>query len=149
MSTTERALVSFLADYEARVNRALRDQAVVDVEATAAAFTSCFVAATPHEVICNQNDEQFRAAIPRGFEFYRSIGTRAMTIVSLDVTELDECHAMAKVRWLSRHEKPDASEVKLDFNVIYLFHLVDQEPRIFAYITGDEDSALREHGLVS
>jgi hypothetical protein len=146
---TERELVKFMAAYEARVKRALSDEAVVDVEESAAAFMGCFIAATPHEVVCNENDDHFRAAIPRGFEFYRSIGTKAMTIAALTVTELDECHAMVKARWHSRYERDDAGEIRIDFDVIYLFHLADDGPRIFGYITGDEDKVLREHGLVA
>jgi hypothetical protein len=149
MPTTERALVRFLAEYEARVNRALGDEPVVDVDETAAAFTNCFVAATPNEVVCNANDAQFRASIPRGFEFYRKIGTKAMRISSLAVTELDDCHAMVKVRWHSLHERSDASEVRIDFDVIYLFRMARGGPQIFGYITGDEDQVLRDHGLVA
>jgi hypothetical protein len=145
----ERRLLSFMVDYETRVNRALEEHPVVDVEATADAFTCCFIAATPNEVVCNENDAAFRASIPRGFEFYRSIGTRSMRIASLDVNELDELHAMVKVRWNSLYRRPDKSEVRVDFDVIYLIRLTGEEPRIFGYITGDEDRLLRDHGLIA
>jgi hypothetical protein len=149
MATTEHALVRFLAEYETRLNRALSEDPVVDVEATAAGFASCFVAANPSGIVCSMNDEEFRAAIPKGFDFYRSIGTRGMKIASLTVTELDDCHAMAKVRWHSIYRRADATDVAIDFDVIYLFHMPDGNPKIFGYITGDENRALREHGLLS
>jgi hypothetical protein len=148
MATVERALVRFLAEYEARVNRALADERTVEVDATSASFTRWFVAANPDGVVCRANDEEFRSAIPKGFEFYRSIGTRMMRIASIGVTELDPHHAMAKVRWHSVYEKRDSSEVRIDFDVIYLFHMKDAEPKIFGYITGDEDAVLRAHGLI-
>ena len=146
---TERTVVRFFAQYEARVNRALREEPV-DVEATAAAFTSCFLAASPAGVACNENDEQFRAEIPKGFDFYRSIGAASMRISSLAVTDLDEFHAMARVRWRSLYRKSDTPEICIDFDVIYMLHIRDAaEPRIFAYITTDESKALRDHGLIA
>lgn len=148
MASVERVVVRFLADYEARVNRALAGERTVDVEATSAAFTEWFMASGPDGVVCRANDDEFRAAIPKGFEFYRSIGTRMMRISSIDVTELDAHHAMARVRWHSVHEKRDAAEVRIDFDVIYLFHMKDAQPKICGYITGDEDAVLRRHGLI-
>lgn len=145
----ERKLLSFMVDYETRVNRALEDHPIVDVDGTVDAFTSCFFAATPSEIACNENDAEFRASIPRGFEFYRSIGTRSMRIASLDVTELDDHHAMVKVRWNSLHRRADGNEVRIDFDVIYLIRLAGGVPRIFGTIAGDEDRLLRQHGLVA
>jgi hypothetical protein len=145
---TERVLVKFMADYEAHVNRALTD-GHIDPEEAAAAFMGCFIAATPHEVVCNENDDRFQAAIPRGFEFYRLIGTKAMKIAALTMTELDDFHAMVKARWHSRYEREGTSEIHIDFDVIYLFHLGGDRPRIFGYIAGDEEKVLRDHGLVA
>ena len=147
--TTERTVVRFLAQYEARVNRALGEEPVVDVEGTAGAFTRCFLAASPAGIACNENDQQFRAEIPKGFEFYRSIGTRSMRIASLAITELDEHHCMAKVRWHSNYRRRDATEIQIAFDVIYFLSIPDEEPQIFAYITGDESEALRQHGLIA
>jgi hypothetical protein len=38
--------------------------------------------------------------------------------------------------------------VTIDFDVTYLLHLESGAPQIFAYVAGDEQGALREHGLV-
>lgn len=149
MPNTEHALVRFLAEYEARVNRALGEDPVVDVEAMAAAFTNCFIAAHPEGVVCHINDEDFRSSIRKGFDFYRHIGTKQMRIAALTVTELGPNHAMAKVRWHSVYRKSEGAEVRIDFDVIYLFQLQASEPKIFGYITGDENEILRQHGLVA
>src|SRR5262245_18423540 len=87
-------MAQFFQAYEARMNRALADPPHVDVEATARAFADCFVEATPKGVTCSTNDDQFRDVIPKGLEFYRSIGTQSMKIASQITTPLDEWHAM-------------------------------------------------------
>ena len=55
---------------------------------------------------------------------------------------------MVKVHWLARYRKKDASELSLDFDVIYLVQQLGGGPRIFAWITGDEMALLRAHGLI-
>jgi hypothetical protein len=95
----------FFAAYAAGFNRALADVPEIDVEATAGAFADCFIAADPNGVSCGKNDEQFRAQIPEGFAFYRSIGTKSMRVASLAVTPLDDYHLMAKVRRVSVYRK--------------------------------------------
>ena len=105
ITSTNRKLQEFFAEYETTFNRALSETATVDVEATAGAFADCFIEANPNGVMCGKNDEQFRTVIPQGYEFYRSIGTKSMEISSLTVTALDDYRAMAKVRWQALYVK--------------------------------------------
>lgn len=148
-------LEQFFTEYEARMNRALEDPPEVDVEATAAAFAHCFVEASPVGVLCGKNDELFREAIPKGLAFYRSIGTRRMHVRRLDTTPIDELHAMARVSWRATFVKEEGGPEKtVDFQVVYFLQKLggtrglEGPPLIFAYITGDEEKALREHGLI-
>lgn len=142
-------LTRFFGNYEARTNRALADPPEVDVEATAGAFAECFIEANPNGVVCGKNDEHFRESIPKGLEFYRSIGTKSMKIVSLTPTALDGGHALAKVHWRAEYEKKDDGEERgIDFDVLYLLRTAGKEPKIFGYITGDEQKAYEEMGLV-
>lgn len=139
----------FFAQYEARVNRALGDAPEVDdAKATVEAFSDCFIAANPRGVSCGKNDEQFRLQILQGFEFYRSIGTKSMTISCLAVTALDEFHVQARVSWQAEYIKKDGSGERIDFDVIYMLQTIGERPKIFAFITGDEEGALRERGLI-
>jgi len=148
METTNPKLEQFFAEYEATFNRALGETPEVDIEATAWAFADCFIEASPLGVTCGRNDEQFRAVIPQGYEFYRSIGTKSMKIAFLTVTALDDYHAMAKVHWQALYVKKDGGNLMLDFDVIYLVQTVNGKPKIFAYITGDEQKAYQESGLI-
>ena len=149
MENIDQKLEEFFAGYEAQFNKALGPTPEVDVEATAGAFADCFVEASPLGVSCGKNDEQFRAVIPQGYEFYRSIGTKSMRIDSLAVTVLDDYHAMAKVHWLALYTKKGGGNLMLDFDVIYFVQTIDGKSRIFAYITGDEQKAYQESGLIA
>lgn len=92
---TEAQVGAFFDSYEARFARALAGDDAV--EETAAAFADYFVGASPAGVRGGANDEAFRAQIPLGNAFYRSIGTRSMRVRALEVQLLDDVHALARV----------------------------------------------------
>jgi hypothetical protein len=147
MTVTEAQVRAFFEAYEARFERALAGDDAV--EETAAAFADYFVGASTAGVLGGANDEQFRAQIPMGNEFYRSIGTRRMRVRALEVQALDDRHALARVGWHSEYVRPsDGTDIAIDFEVIYLLQSREEGLRVFAYITGDEQAALREHGLL-
>jgi hypothetical protein len=147
MPTNEQNIKSFFDAYAARFNDSLQGRGL-DVEATAAAFANCFVEASPVGIICGENDDEFRAAIPKGHEFYKSIGTRSMSIVSSEITELDKFHTMTKIHWSAAYETKNKKKEIIDFDVIYFLQHKDDLLKIFAYITGDEKKVLKERGLV-
>ncbi len=97
-------LKQFFAEYEARFNKAMGESPEIDIEGMAGAFADCFIEASPTGVVCGKNDEQFRAQIPKGLEFYRSIGTKSMLIASLSITSLDDRHSLAKVHWKAQYQ---------------------------------------------
>jgi len=146
MDNIEKKLEDFFRKYEARFNESL--VGTIDIEETVNSFTDCFIGANPFGVLCGKNDDQFRAVITQGHEFYRSIGTKSMIIDSVKVSSLDEYHSMAKVHWRSFYNKKDGREELIEFDVIYFVQTIDEKPKIFAYITGDEQGILREKGLI-
>jgi len=137
----------FFKQYVDRFNQALAGE-IPDVEGTAASFAGCFIEASPLGVSCGKNDEQFRGVIPQGYAFYRSIGVTAMEIIYKEITHLDEFHIMVKVRWKSKFTKKDHLKDTIEFEVIYLLQGIKNMLKIFAYITGDEQQALKEKGLI-
>jgi hypothetical protein len=46
------------------------------------------------------------------------------------------------------YDKRDGSEELIELDVIYFFQIIGEKPKIFAYITGDEQGALREKDLI-
>jgi hypothetical protein len=143
--TLNQKLEEFFRAYERRFTEGLKG--AVDVAGTTASFAKCFVEASPVGVNCGQNDEKFREVIPKGYAFYKSIGTQSMTILSKEITLLDEFHIMCKVQWQSIYLKKDKEEV-IDFEVFYFLQHLNNELKIFAYVTGDEQKLLKERGLV-
>jgi hypothetical protein len=138
----EQQIRQFFIAYESRFNASLTG--TVDVEGTIQAFSDSFIEASPVGIQCGKNDARFKEMIPKGYEFYRSIGTTAMKITSMDITGLDDFHAMIKVFWQAFYNK----KVTIDFTVIYFVQVLNNQIKIFAYITGDEQKVLRERGLV-
>ncbi len=137
----------FFDDYASRFNKALKGE-MPDVEETVNSFASCFVEASPAGIICSKNDERFRDAIPKGYEYYRSIGTVSMKIGSKAITELDEYHAMVKVHWQTLYQKKEGNREEIGFDVHYFVQVINGTVKIFSYITGDEQKLLQEKGLV-
>jgi hypothetical protein len=142
----EQSIKAFFTAYESRFNASLAGN--IDVEGTMRSFANCFVEATPAGITCGKNDEQFREAIPKGIEFYRSIGTTEMKILAMDITVLDDFHAMAEVYWEAIYNTKDGKEEVIEFTVIYFVQGLNDQIKIFAYITGDEQKVLRERGLI-
>lgn len=136
----------FFTAYEQRYAAALAGS--VDVEATASVFTDAFIEANPFGVQAGTNDATFREQIPKGMEFYRKIGTKSMEVDAVTITVLDASHYLAEVHWRATYNKKDQQDLVLEFDVIYLLQDINQELKIFAYITGDEQGVMREHGLI-
>ncbi|MGX5819130.1 hypothetical protein ACWKWU_13085 [Chitinophaga lutea] len=143
MRYDQNKLKAFFKDYETRFNAMLHDENV-EVQDFADAFADYFVGSNPKGVMGAPNDEKFLEQLPKANAFYKTIGTTSMRIDKLEITQLDDFHAMVKAYWNSVYRQV----VHIDFSVIYLVTMAGSEPKIFAYITGDEQAALREKGLL-
>ncbi|MPZ37064.1 MAG: nuclear transport factor 2 family protein [Rhizobiales bacterium] len=136
----------FFHDYAEAYNRSLGDR--VDYDAIASSFADCFVAAGPDGVACGKNDDSFRAALDNGYAFYKSIGTRKMSVRRVEVTPIDDRHHMAKVHYRADYQKKSGETVSIDFDLTYMLQTRDGRSRIFAFVAGDEMGVYRRHGLV-
>jgi hypothetical protein len=143
MKPIESKVHAFFQAYARRFNDGLHGKKP-DIKGTAASFAEYFVEASAVGVMGGKNGRRFRDAIPKGYEFYQSIGTLSMSIEGIDITELDAQHVMARVHWKAVYKKP----AQLDFDVIYLLQDRPEGLKIFAYVTGDEQKVLRENGLM-
>jgi len=135
----------FFEDYQTRFADGLAGQP--DVDAIAGVFADFFVEASPVGVSGGKNDEGFKQAIPKGYDFYRSIGTTEMKINQLSIRDLDDFHYEAEAYWEAIYDKNGESQ-SIEFNVIYYLQHLNDRLKIFAYITGDEQKVLKEHGLI-
>jgi hypothetical protein len=135
----------FFRTYADLYNQALTGEP--DYEAIVAHFAKCFIAAGPNGIQCGENDETFRNALEQGYAFYRKIGTKRMSVRRCEVTEIDGAHAMVRVFYCADYDK-DGKAISIDFDLTYMIDHGASEPKIFAFVTGDEMVAFKQHGLI-
>lgn len=131
--------------HEDNFNRGLHGEAAP--EDAGALFTPEFIAAGPQGVATGRNDASLVEAMRAGYDHYRATGAQAMTLRNVAVTPIDDRHATAKVSWRARYRRKDGSQTDIDFEVTYFVRLTDEGPRIFGWVSGDEEALLRERGL--
>lgn len=132
--------------YESLFNRALRGDA--DLDEVASLYASEFIGAAPAGVRTGKNDDEFRQAMAQGYAHYRAIGTKEMRIRGIRLSPIDELHCVAHVAWTATYARKDAPDVALDFDVHYLVQALEGEPKVFGWVSGDEQALLREHGII-
>jgi hypothetical protein len=140
-------LENFFSHYARRVNTALAG-GDVDVDGTVNSFASDIIGANPNGVMSAKNDDKFKESVSKGWASYKEIGIHAMNILSKQIDILDSFHAIVKIHWSSSFTRKDKTSGDIAFNVFYLVQKRN-DIRIFAYITGNEQEALKRAGLIS
>jgi len=146
MAASQDKIDAFFHDYAERFNAALEGKEP-DIAGAVSAFTDCFIESSPLGVFCAKNDDSLKQRLSEGFDFYRKIGTTCMIIAAKEVTVIDDCHVMVKVHWKANYEKGEQGQM-IEFNVFYFMNTVEEDLKIFAYISGDEQKLLRERGII-
>ena len=147
MNKREQSLNAFFEIYRDVFNDALNENHT-DIEPTAELFSSCFIAVDPSGVNCGHNDEVLRNAMIKGYAFYKSIGITNMEIISKKITLLDDFHSMVRIHWQSNYLKKDGLKGSIKFENLYFIQTKNDQHKVFAYITGDEQAALKNIGLI-
>ncbi|RWE56475.1 nuclear transport factor 2 family protein [Mesorhizobium sp.] len=131
--------------YEQLFRKSLAGDA--DMDEVASVYASAFIAASPAGVMVGKNDDQLRQVMEQGYAHYRAIGTKEMRIRAVRVSPIDEHHCVAHVAWTSSYARKDRPDVKIDFDVHYLVQKLGGDPKIFGWVSGDEQEVLRKHGI--
>lgn len=140
-------LQQFYEAYEDFANRGIAGEDVA--KGLAAVFADYFVESSPAGVMGGKNDEKFLKMIPEGYASYKKMGITSMKIKALDITQLNELHYMARVQWQSFYtRKKDNREGVIEFELFYFLAKQQDAYKIFAYISGDEQGVMKEHGLI-
>lgn len=142
----EASIRTFFARYESVFNRALGGD--MDMDEVAALYASAFIAASPAGVMTGKNDDQLKEVMAKGYARYRSIGTKDMRIRDVRVFSIDEHHCVAHVAWTATYARKDQPDIAIDFDVHYFAQVLDGEPKVFGWVSGDEEALLRQHGIV-
>jgi hypothetical protein len=143
----ESVVKAFFERYEALFNRALAG--TIGIAEVTSSYAAEFIAASPAGVLTGKNDAQLESVMERGYSYYRSIGTKEMRIRQVEITPIDELHCLTRVDWIATYTRPDRSEVSIPFEVHYLVQVRHGTPKVFGWITGDEQALLREYGIGS
>jgi hypothetical protein len=132
--------------YESFFNQSLGGD--MDMDEVAALYASEFIAASPAGVMTGKNDDQLKQVMAQGYARYRAIGTKDMRIRNVRLSPIDDHHCVAHVAWTATYAREDQSDVAIDFDVHYFVQELDGEPKVFGWVSGDEQALLRKHGIV-
>lgn len=136
----------FFERYERFFNKSLGGD--MDMKEAASLYASAFIAASPAGVITGKNDDHLRQVMAQGYERYRAMGTREMRIRDISLSPIDDHHCTAQVAWTATYARQDQADVAIDFDVHYFVQTLNGEPRVFGWVSGDEQALLRKHGIL-
>jgi hypothetical protein len=142
----ESAVRKLFERYQSFFNQSLGGE--MDIDEVASLYASAFIAATPSGVITGKNDDQLKQVMAQGYVHYRSIGTKEMRIRNVRLSPIDEHHCVAHVAWTATYARKDQPDVAIDFDVHYFVQQLDGEPKVFGWVSGDEQALLRKHGVI-
>jgi len=132
--------------YERVFNAALHGD--VDMDDVAGLYAAEFIAASPAGVMTGKNDEQLKQVMAQGYARYRAIGTKEMRMRGVRISPMDEHHCLAHVAWRATYVRSDKPDITIDFDVHYLVQQLGAEPKVFGWVSGDEQAVLEEHGII-
>ncbi|WP_078707851.1 hypothetical protein [Consotaella salsifontis] len=142
----ERAVRRIFERYERFFNRSLGDE--VDTNELSSLYASEFIGASPAGVRTGKNDAQFKQVMAKGYDHYRAIGTKGMRMRNVRFSPIDDLHCVAHVSWTATYARKDQPDVAIDFDVHYLVQVLDGEPKVFGWVSGDEQALLKQHGII-
>lgn len=132
--------------YETLFNQSLDGN--MDMNEVASLYASEFIGAAPAGVRTGKNDDHFKHVMAQGYAHYRAMGTKDMRIRHVRLSPIDEHHCVAHVAWRATYARKDRPDVVIDFDVHYLVQKLDGTPKVFGWVSGDEQAVLRKHGII-
>lgn len=142
----EASVLRFFERYQECFRKGLEGK--LNMDEVAALYASDFIAASPGGVVAAKNDEDLKRFMAQGYERYRAMGTKEMSIRDVEVLPIDQYHCMAEVAWTAIYSRDGESDLSIDFDIRYFVQRLDEEPKVFGWVSGDEQALLREHGII-
>jgi hypothetical protein len=142
----ETSVRSFFERYASVFNQALDGDA--NMEEVAALYAPAFIAASPAGVTTGKNDGSLQSMMAQGYARYRAMGTKEMRIRDIRISPIDEQHCLAHVGWTAVYAGKNKPDVSLGFEVHYFVQTLDGEPKVFGWVSGDEEALLKQHGII-
>lgn len=142
----EASVRKFFERYESFFNQSLGGD--MNMDEVAALYASEFIAASPAGVMAGKNDDQLKQVMAQGYARYRAIGTKEMWMRNVRLSPIDDDHCVAHVAWTATYTRKNQPDVAIDFDVHYFVQKLDGEPKVFGWVSGDEQALLRKHGII-
>jgi hypothetical protein len=120
----------------------------IDAREVAAFYAPVFIAASPAGIFTGKNNAALLKVMREGYARYRQTGMKSMGLGDIRLSEIDDHHCMAHVGWTASYARRSQADVTIEFEVHYLLQNLDGEPKIFGWVSGDEQELLRQHGIV-
>jgi hypothetical protein len=119
----------------------------IDAREIAAIYAPAFIAASPAGVFAGKNDDKLLQVMKDGYVRYRQTGMKSMRLGDIRLSVIDDRHCVAHVGWTARYARRGQPDAAIEFEVHYLIQKLDGEPKIFGWVSGDEQELLRQHGI--
>jgi hypothetical protein len=142
----ETTMTQLFERYVSVFNRCLATEA--DMDEAAALYASEFIAASPAGVMAGKNDDSLKQMMAQGYARYRAMGMKQMRLRNLRVSPIDELHCLAHVAWTAIYARKDGPDAAIDFDVHYFVQKLNGEPKVFGWVSGDEQGLLKRHGVI-
>jgi hypothetical protein len=142
----EASVRKFFERYESLFNQSLGGDMRMDE--VAALYASEFIAASLAGVTAGKNDDQLKRLMAQGYARYRAMGTKEARIRNIRLSAIDDRHCVAHVAWTATYARKDQPDAAIDFDVHYFVQTLEGEPKVFGWVTGDEQALLRKHGVI-
>lgn len=141
----EMAVRALFERYERFFNTSIDGRANLDE--VVSVYAAEFIGASPAGVRTGKNDDGFKSALEQGFAHYRAIGTKEMRVENIRLTAIDDGHCLAQVAWTSVYRRNGRLDATIPFDVHYFIQMSGGGPKIFGWVTGDEQALLNKHGV--
>jgi GTPase len=141
----DKAIRELFERYQSATKAALAGD--VDIAAVSDLYDDAFIGSSPAGVMAGRKDAEFDKALAEGFARNREIGARRMEVRNLRIEPIDAMHALVHVDWRATYDK-NGMQRAIDFTNAYLTRVENGKATVFGWITGDEQAALREHGII-
>lgn len=142
----EDSVRTFFERYERFSNRSLGGD--VELDEAASLYASDYISASPAGVMAGKNDDQLKKVMAQGYGRYRAIGTKEMRIRDIRVSPIDDLHCVVHVGWTATYARQNKPDVAIDFDVHYFIQTLDGKPKVFGWVSGDEQALLKKHGII-
>ena len=119
----------------------------VDAREVAAFYAPAFIAASPAGVFTGKNDDALLQVMKEGYARYRQTGMKSMGLRDISLAVIDDRHWVAHVSWTANYARGGQPDVAIEFEVHYLIQKLHGKPKIFGWVSGDEQELLRQHGI--